>query len=229
MIFTLQTPTNNKLEDSKDFYERLGFTRVSEADPLVYTDGKAYVEINPDRFARAGLRCYKDSWAEDLEWLKQVTTVTKLEKGWVLSDASNVWLYLVEGKPSYSIHSSEKSYSVLGNYVGLSLETADFSRSVAIYKALGFTQTSGGEEHAWSSFAYEGFSVTLMGPMSCPHLFFNPSMTYFNGGNNLPVVEKIRELNIQITEEITLFNKDGLVDNVIIRDPGGFGFFVFND
>jgi hypothetical protein len=68
-----------------------------------------------------------------------------------------------------------------------------------------------------------------MKPLTCLHLFFNPSLTYFNGGNNLAVIENIRKLGIPITEEITHFNKDGIVDNIIIRDPGGFGFFVFND
>ena len=29
--------------------------------------------------------------------------------------------------------------------------------------------------------------------------------------------------------KITQFNKEGIVDNVIIRDPGGYGFFIFND
>ncbi len=68
-----------------------------------------------------------------------------------------------------------------------------------------------------------------MKPNACPHLFFNPSLTYFNGKNNIDIIAKIRALNISITEEITHFNKEGKVDNIIIRDPGGFGFFLFND
>jgi hypothetical protein len=69
-----------------------------------------------------------------------------------------------------------------------------------------------------------------MKPFSCPHLFFNPSLTFFNGKENNPkVIQKIRDLNIPITQEITAFNEEGLVDNIIIRDPGGLGFFVFND
>jgi hypothetical protein len=54
-------------------------------------------------------------------------------------------------------------------------------------------------------------------------------MTYFNGGNNMAVIGKIRSARIPIAEEITHFNKEGIVDNIIIRDPGGYGFFVFND
>ena len=43
------------------------------------------------------------------------------------------------------------------------------------------------------------------------------------------LIQKIRDLKIPITEEITVFNDQGVVDNIIIRDPGGLGFFIFND
>ena len=69
-----------------------------------------------------------------------------------------------------------------------------------------------------------------MNPLMCPHLFFNPSLTYFNGKENNPkVIKRLRELKITITEEITHFNDKGIADNVIICDPGGYGFFIFND
>ena len=54
-------------------------------------------------------------------------------------------------------------------------------------------------------------------------------MTYFNGGKNLPNIGKMREAGIEFAEEITHFSSDGVADNVIIRDPGGLGFFIFND
>jgi hypothetical protein len=68
-----------------------------------------------------------------------------------------------------------------------------------------------------------------MAPNACPHLFFNPSLTYFNGKNNLQIIENIRKSGVDITEEITVFNKEGIVDNVILRDNGGLGFFIFSD
>jgi hypothetical protein len=68
-----------------------------------------------------------------------------------------------------------------------------------------------------------------MKPQTCPHLFFNPSLNFFNGEDNISIISKIRSLDIPITEEITHFNKENKVDNIIIRDPGGYGFFLFND
>ena len=52
----------------------------------------------------------------------------------------------------------------------------------------------------------------------------------FNGKENNPkVIQNIRNVGIPIAEEITTFNKEGIVDNIIIQDPGGYGFFIFND
>jgi len=125
---------------------------------------------------------------------------------------------------------AENSFSALGNFAGLSLETANPEKTIAIWNQIGFTKASGNIENGWITLTNEqGLGVSIMKMNTCPHLFFNPSFTYFNGGNNLEVIGKVRAANIPITEEITQFNNEGIADNIIIRDPGGFGFFIFND
>jgi hypothetical protein len=90
---------------------------------------------------------------------------------------------------------------------------------------LGFSKTIGEIEQGWVGYANEdGMKANI-----CPYLFFNPSATYFNGPNNLKIIEQIRDINIPITEEIMGFNKKGIVDNIIIRDSGRLGFFLFSD
>jgi hypothetical protein len=227
MLITILTPTN-ALQNSLDFYSKLGFRQLSEG-PVVFTDGKALVEIDPDRYARAGIKLYKRNWKGDLEMLQMLTAVTRTQEGALLGDMNGVRISLCGLEPPPGILIEESSYSALGNFAGLSLETTDMDKSSAIYEALGFSRVGGSPEAGYISLALEDFTVNLMRPLSCPHLFFNPSMTYFNGKNNLAVIQKIRDLGIPITEEITHFNKEGIVDNVIIRDPGGYGFFVFND
>ena len=68
-----------------------------------------------------------------------------------------------------------------------------------------------------------GDSISLIQAQQCPHLFFNPSVTYLNGSHNLEIIHK----KIEITKEVTEFN--GEVDKIILRDSRGLGFFVFND
>ncbi len=224
----IQTPTND-LENSLEFYRKLGFTLVSEKGN-VFTDGKALISINADRFARAGLKLFNANWKEAVAELEKLTTVLKIEQGYLLNDSSGMWIYLIEQEEGIDFTLAESSTSVLGNYAGLSLECIAIEESIKIFKILGFAHSSGAIEQGWVSLSNEdGVGISIMVPNSCPHLFFNPSLTYFNGGKNDVVINKVRELEIPITEEITQFNAEGIVDNIIIRDPGGFGFFVFND
>ena len=220
----IQTPTND-LQQSLHFYETLGFQTISEE---YLTDGKAIIHINTNRFARAGIRLYQADWFSEVKALKAFTKVLPIENGYVFSDASGVWIYLMEEEIKFDI--STYSASIIGNYAGVSLEVIDIERSKQIYNILGFEKSMGSLEQGWIVLSHSsGFAVSLMKPMSCPHLFFNPSLTFFNGKNNLSIIQEIRKRNIPIAEEITAFNKKGIVDNVILRDPGGYGFFIFSD
>lgn len=225
----LHTPTN-KLENSLTFYKKLGFKTVTAKERTIVTDGKAVIEINPERTARAGVKLFKSKWTKEVAKLKKLTAVHQTKNGYVLGDPNGVWIYLMEGVLKLKFKPSKESYSVLGNYAGLSVESTDIKKSMELWKALGFT-TSGSPEQGWVACTNEDdLGVNIMNPMMCPHLFFNPSLTYFNGKENNPkVIKKIRALKIPITEEITHFSEKGEVDNVIIRDPGGYGFFIFND
>ena len=223
------TPTPN-LSRSLDFYQKLGFKSISSEVPILVTDGRAFIEINPDRYARAGIKLYAQSWKDKLTELEQVGSVGHIDGGYLLSDPSGVWIYLIEGVSPAPVEMEDNAFSALGNYAGISIESTDIARSLKVWKTIGFSNVSGSMEQGWLSCTNsEQVTVSLMKTGTCPHLFFNPSLTYFNGGNNLEVITKIRQAAIPITEEITHFNDDGIVDNVIIRDPGGYGFFIFND
>ena len=194
------------------------------------SDGKAVIEINPDRFARAGIKLFNENWESIVDELEELVTVLRIDNGYLISGPSGVWIYLIESQEELSLDLSTISSSVLGNYAGISLETTSINSSYHMWKLLGFNQKEGDIDQGWITLRNsDGLVISLMKPFTCPHLFFNPSLTYFNGKNNLEIIEQIRSLQITITEEITHFNKEGIVDNIIIRDPGGYGFFLFND
>lgn len=229
MKTVIHTPTPS-LEKSLDFYHRLNFQRIGHPEHHLVSDGKCLILINPDRYARAGLQLHQDSWEVPVSKLKKITEVTATEHGYLLADPSGVMLYLLENDLDTGKEWRKSQPSHLGKFAGLSLETADMARSAMVWEMLGFTQSMGSVEQGWVGFQNdENFTVSFMRPNTCPHLFFNPSLTYFNGKANLEVIEKVRKAGIPITEEITHFNKEGLVDNIVIRDPGGYGFFLFND
>ncbi len=228
MSTRVQTPTN-ELINSLDFYKKLGFTLIQDENPCLLTDGKIIVEINPDRYARAGIKLFRSDWSDQIQQLKKITTVNQVGSGYLLSDPSGTWIYLLENETQTPLK-KDISPSILGKYAGISLESTAIEASIPIWEILGFSKTLGGLEQGWVAVTNsEGFTVSIMRAFACPHLFFSPSFTYFNGQENLAIIAKVRALNIPITEEITHFNEKGIVDNIIIRDPGGFGFFVFSD
>lgn len=229
MNSTIHTPTND-LKQSLEFYNKLGFQVLSKAEPTVLTDGIAVIEINPERAARAGVKLYREDWTEIVDKLEKMTPVMKVDNGYLVVGKSGVWIYLANGDSGIEFTKSETSFSTLGNFYGVSLETISIEASVKIWEVLGFKKFMGDIEKGWVAYMNDdGMGVSFMKPNSCPHLFINPSLSYFNGEKNLEVIQKIRDLKIPIVEEITHFNKEGKVDNIIIRDPGGYGFFIFND
>lgn len=94
MSILLQSPTPD-LQMSKSFYLKLGFRQVV-ANPLILTDGKVLIEINPDRYARAGIKLFKENWEPEIQKLQEFTAVTAMENSCLLSDPSGVWIYLME-------------------------------------------------------------------------------------------------------------------------------------
>ena len=217
------------LENSLNFYKKIGFTPLKDTELCLFTDGKVIVEINPNRTARAGVKLFRSNWEKEVLQLEQITTITKIDDGFLLSDPSGAWIYLLEKEEKYSIPAGIQT-PVTGQFAGISLESTAIETSIKIWKILGFSKTMGAIEQGWLAMAnLEGFTISIMKALACPHLFFSPSFTYFNGKENMDIIAKIKALNVPITEEITHFNPEGIVDNIIIRDPGGFGFFIFSD
>ncbi|MFK7950123.1 MAG: hypothetical protein AB8G11_21205 [Saprospiraceae bacterium] len=223
------TPTNG-LQNSLDFYQKLNFTTIEHDSMNLVTDGKIVIEINEKRFIRAGVKIFRESWTETVKKLEAKTKVIEIENGYLITDGNGVFIYLIEGKSAINIDLEKVELSTLGNSMGVSIEAFDMEKTIEIWSILGFSQVMGSVEQGWVVYGNEdGLGISFMKPNSCPHLFFSPSLTYFNGKNNMKVIENIRAVNIPIAEEITVFNKKGIVDNVILRDNGGLGFFIFSD
>ncbi len=222
---TIVTPTP-RLDRSLDFYRRLGFTQFVEEN--LVGDGQVVIEIESKRHARAGIRLEVDDVAAVVAELETIGRVYRLGDTPIAIAPTGTWVYLspVAEHPA----GGELPRSTLGRCVGLSLESPDMDTSDAFWRLLGWHVSDGSIDDGYVSYKHAtGLDVTIMLPLACPHLFFNPSLTYFNGAENVEVIRRIRAADVPITQEITWFNKTETVDNVILRDPGGYGFFVFND
>ena len=229
MTAVIQTCTGD-LQASKNFYQKLAFKLLSENEPTLFTDGKMLLEINPDNFARTGLKLYRADWSQAITLLKEIVAVISFDGGHLVSDPNGVKVYLLDGEMTSKPKLKGVSTAIPGNFAGLSIEAVDVAKTVKFWKILGYKKTMGSIEQDWIAFENgTSIGISIMKPMVCPHLFFNPSLTFFNGGKNLRIIQKIKAAGIPIAEEIIVFNKEGIVDNVILCDPGGLGFFIFND
>jgi hypothetical protein len=223
------TPTP-KLSTSLEFYAKLGFTVIPANGSTLVSDGQVLIEIDPERTARAGIKFFDADHSRKLDALSGTFAIHRVEAGHLLSDPNGIRVVLSE-REAPAADMKGITPGITGNFAGLSIETTEMERSVEFWSALGYAITMGEASKGWVSLEADGCpGISLMKSMMCPHLFFNPSLTYFNGKEGNPkVIEAVRKEGIPITEEITHFNKEGLVDNIIIRDPGGLGFFLFND
>lgn len=222
----IQTATPDILK-SKAFYTVMGFTQIGDSN--AFTDGKSIIEINEERFARPGIKLIANSWANEIEILSSLTKVIKTDTGYLLGDSTGTWIYLIES-PETVIIPENCSPSLFGNNQGLTIESIDIEKAADIWNAIGFKTVAGKIEQGWISLVNnDGVVLNIMTPNCCPHLFLNPSISYFNGTNNPAIIDKIRSTGIEIKEEITHFNKENTVDNIIMSDPGNIGFFIFND
>lgn len=226
-IIQAAAPTQEK---SQSFYENASFKIEHSGENTYAYCNQLLLLFNDDPLARSGLRFYSDNWERILIDNHIESQMTKTDDGYIIKSPEGCTLYLDLTEAYFIDPPAKTENSLFGSYAGFSLESTNLTHSIAFWKIFDFTVTSGNPAHGYIGLTNPGgFAISIMTYQVCPHLFIIPSLSFFNSGKNLPVIEKIRENGIHILEEITRFNKEGVVDNIIIQDPGGLGFFIFND
>ena len=196
MKLTLQTPTAD-LNQSIVFYEKLGFEIQTLGSRIVALDAQNCIEINPERTARVCIQLHQSNWNKTLLELKSHTPIIKTKEGYLITDPNGIWIKLIVETWDEKITSSNYK-SLLGNYAGVCIETLEVSKSYEFWNLLSFSSKSKDFSKGWIEMKSEvGDSISLIKAQQCPHLFFNPSVTYFNGSRNLEINESIKKLKLQ--------------------------------
>jgi hypothetical protein len=176
---------------------------------------------------RLGLSLCQADWSSELDAVRAYAVPLEIEGGSLISDSSGMHVKLLQN--TIELPSSSDN-SILGSYSDLSIEVVEFERSKLIWQALGYSQTGGDEKQGWIVLSKDGqTSISLIKAGSCPHIFRNPGLNYFNGTSNGQIIQRVRESGVTIGEELTVFSETGVVDNIILQDPAGLMFFLFND
>ena len=215
-----ETPAMN-LERSKTFFSKVGWHAFSINENSFFTDGVGVFRLNTNPQSRVGFVIRNNDSSLPPPIFKE------MKDSWRAICPSGVNITWENGN---LLDFEKATNSILGNNQGLTIESIDLPKSIDFYTQLGFEAMDDGSQGYVTLKHSSGFTLTLLKSGMCPHSFCNPSLSFFNGkeGNQL-VLEKIRAAGLEIYEEVTYFNPEGLVDNVILREPGGFGFFIFND
>ena len=227
MQLFLQTCTP-QLEKSKNYFAALDFKLIDYEDNTLVYDQQVHILIDHQRSGRRGLTLVKENWDKEIAEIGQLVAIFQRENCHYFISPSGTRFALKSGLMVKIPPTQTKC--ILGNYSGISLETMDIVKSRKFMQVLGFVQSSGSVEQGWISCTDENNNtISLMAPFGCPHLFVNPSGTFFNSGANPEIIAEVRKRQIPIYEEVTAFNAKCEVDNIILQEPGGIGFFVFYD
>lgn len=229
MKIVLQTPTPN-LEQSLQFYSKLGFKYINANQRHFVGSKGLIIEISTKKTCRPSVKLIVNSWDAEVYNFFDKDLVLQNNDGLITQEPSGVRLVLESNFPETMLTSFDDTEAITGNYMGVSIETLSLEKSSKFWNNLGLEIVAGGINDGWLSMSNsEGGAIAYMAAGSCPHMFFNPSLTFFNGEKNMEIISKIREAGIPIAEEITVFNKKDVVDNIVLADPGGLGFFIFSD
>ncbi len=227
MQLFLQTCTAH-IQLSKNYFAALDFELEDRGDCTLVYDQQMQILIDHHRSGRKGLTLIKENWKKEIEAINQLVCVIKRENVHYFISPSGTF-FALKSEAEMDIPDTQTN-CILGSYAGVSLETLDLEKSMKILQALGFEQSSGSMDQGWISCKdQDENAISLMAPFTCPHLFINPSGTFFNSGGNPQIIAEVRKRKVPIFEEITAFNAKGDVENIIMQEPGGLGFFVFND
>ncbi|OHX64063.1 VOC family protein [Flammeovirga pacifica] len=221
----IQTITTEQLK-SVDFYSSLNYEIVQNDHESWAVSSASQILIGNNKQDRLGLVLFDINATSQLQ--KANYQVHSQEDSTVCIAPSGVKVFIKNTPPP---EFSSKNDLLPGQCMGISIETPSMEASIQFWETLGFQISMGEASQGWVAMSHaNGTMISLMKYGMCPHQFFNPSLTFFNGKEGNPkIIQAIKDKNIPIAEEITHFNENNEVDNIILKDPAGIGFFIFND
>ena len=199
----------------------------------VFSDLNQDIFLNFDPTSRLGFIVFVPDLGLVESRLSKSHPIMSIENGFRTVDPNGIPILLRSMDTLPEIDRSEVTEkNMCGNYFGIGIESMKFEETINFWNLFGYTSKNeyDGSAGYFIMNKINGSDLTLFQPGTCPHAFYNPSLTYFNGKEGNPIViANLRKAGVHIAEEITVFNSLGEVDNIIIRDPGGLHAFIFND
>ncbi len=230
MEWTLISPASSSIDESAEFYKKLRFQELATDSKLsLLAEQNMRIELNTNQFLRLGLKLYSEDWEPTLKALEDVVPILELDDDFAFREPNGLWIYLGTN-PQENAFETSANESILGNFMGISLEVIDFESTYKIFKVIGYEVVMGKMDSGFVVLGHEHLpGISFMKPLTCPHKFINPSLTFFNGKKNKDLIKKVIETGIEPFEIPDAFGQPKEIENIILRDQGGWGIFMFND
>jgi len=176
------------LQESLSYYKKIGFQCTAWQNAYLCQAKNLTVFLNPDPYSRLCINLFG----------AQQEKITVCPSGtWIKERIENI------KDPNFD------SNSLLGNYAGICIETLDIEASFIFWQAKGF-KGNFDPNASWCSLKNKnGDSLSLLKANSCPHLFTNPSLAFFNGPKNSEIIQKIKAIDLPIKQEV-IFGEETL-------------------
>lgn len=208
-------------------FKNLGFVPAGKdlLGQSLITDGNVWVRLDEESEYGPGLLYF----AETVTPLPLGESVSEeVESEWAMEWKSpeGVSLTILQTPHDEMPDNTSSSLSPFGTFYEVSLMTTDFDASVVWWQKAGFFITHGNPAtDNFITLSDDMIRVGLYRPGSCPHIFNNPAVTYFDG----EMAEKIvaaKEIGISFAQEIT--HKEGVISDGIVETEEGWHVFLFS-
>lgn len=228
----IHVPVQN-LKDSLAFFAKLQYSIILESELDAYiTDGCIVLHLAPKKMA-AGYTFYVEKLETQLAQLKEAGVACRLNLNQdssyqeiLVEEPNGVLVRFLQSADEPHLEKVEAS-SICGAHYGIGIMAEDFVSSIDFWESLGFKLTNGTRESkSYVEMTNDTIPLGIYRPGSCPHLFENPSLTYFEK-DMADRIAKAKAAGVEFVEEITQFNEQGIVDHAIWKSPGGLHAFMF--
>jgi len=209
---------------AEKFLDILGF-RVIESDETstLLTDGNLYFDLRRSKQNTTMVSyCVNDignavEMAQNLE-----IEIAEMSPHHVIMREPNGLLILLAGPGVISLREFDRNpMSIAGTLYEVSVETSDMERSIAWWQNVGFKVLT--RQQTWCTLDDGNLKIGLYEKGSCPHLFRNPSITYFEPD----MAERIATLKGRGLTFAQEEGEIGMKGHAIAESPDGQYFFLF--
>lgn len=219
--FTLYSSSPEK---TKAFCRTLGFTAVSVDDTAaLMTDGNYFFDIrHAEKPATTLSYCVSDisdaiHMAENLE----IAIIEKSKHHAILKEPNGLLILLISPEILSLSEFPKNPSSLCGTLYEISLETADTERSISWWQNVGFKVLT--RQKTWCTLDDGKIKIGLYEKGSCPHVFRNPSLAYFES-DMAERIARLKEKGMTFAQEE---EEVGMKGHAVAESPDGQYFFLF--